>query len=986
MRKTAFALLLLFLLVTASPPTWSQTTLVPAGSTWRFLDDGSDQGTAWRSPSFNDSAWASGTAKLGYGDGDEATVLGYGPNANAKYTTYYFRRSFNVSDPAALSALTLRVRRDDGIVVYLNGTEVHRDNMPAGTIGHTTRASTAAPDDGATWQMATISAGALVAGTNVIAAEVHQVTGQSSDLGFDLELTGFGGGSAVVTRGPYLQLGTPNSMTVRWRTNIATDSRVRFGLSADNLFATADNNASTTEHAVTLNGLNADTKYFYSVGSTGATHAGGNASHFFVTAPASGSQRATRVWVLGDAGTANSDQARVRDAYINFTGATHTDLWLQLGDNAYENGTDSEYQSAVFDVYAEMLRKSVTWPTLGNHDAAGSPAPPGNLPYFQMFSFPTAGQAGGVASGSKHYYSFDFGNIHFVCLDSMASSRAAGSAMLSWLEADLAANTKDWLVAFWHHPPYSKGSHDSDIDVESVEMRQNALPILENFGVDLVLTGHSHSYERSYLIDGHYGSSGTLTNAMKKNSGSGRPSETGAYFKPQGPSSRQGAVYAVAGASGQVSGGPLNHPIMYVAVNRLGSLVLDVNGARLDATYLSDTGTVVDSFTMSKGVPPTNQAPVVSITSPPSGASFATPANIALAANASDADGSIQRVEFYQGGTLLGTDTAAPYTYSWAGVAAGNYSLTARAFDNLGAATTSAAVAVTVNAAAGAIAEVEPNGSIASAQPVALQTIVSGTMSSNTDNDYFRVTVPAGRTLIVRLAPNGQSDYDLKLLNAGGSVLASSTRGAGFVDEVHWTNTGSSATDVFVQAYFYSSSGANTYTLGVLDAGAAPPTPPGAIAEVEPNGSIASAQPVALQATVSGTMSSNTDNDYFRVAVPAGRTLIARLAPNGQSDYDLQLRNAGGSVLGSSTRGTGFVDEVHWTNTGSSTTDVFVQAYFYSSSGANTYTLEVYDSANQAPTASLTAPTGGAIYTAPANVNLAANAADADGSIQRVEF
>src|SRR5207237_5008840 len=112
------------------------------------------------------------------------------------------------------------------------------------------------------------------------------------------------------------------------------------------------------------------------------------------------------------------------------------------------------------------------------------------------------------------------------------SDRSPSGAMLTWLKADLAANTQQWLVAFWHAPPYSKGSHDSDSESELREMRQYANPILESYGVDLVLAGHSHSYERSYLLDGHYGSSSTLTSSMILDKGDGNPSGNGAYAKP----------------------------------------------------------------------------------------------------------------------------------------------------------------------------------------------------------------------------------------------------------------------------------------------------------------------------------------------------------------------------------------------------------------------------------------------------------------------
>ena len=174
--------------------------------------------------------------------------------------------------------------------------------------------------------------------------------------------------------------------------------------------------------------------------------------------------------------------------------------------------------------------------------------------------------------------------------------------MLTWLQRDLAANTRPWVIVFFHHPPYSKGSHDSDREIELIEMRQNALPILEQFGVDLVLTGHSHAYERSFLLDGHYGDSTTFSATMKKDGGSGFAGGSGAYRKPTyGMAPREGTVYAVAGVSGSISGGSLNHPAMYISQAVLGSVVLDVDGSRLDATFLDSTGVRRDAFSIVKG-------------------------------------------------------------------------------------------------------------------------------------------------------------------------------------------------------------------------------------------------------------------------------------------------------------------------------------------------------------------------------------------------
>jgi chitinase len=137
---------------------------------------------------------------------------------------------------------------------------------------------------------------------------------------------------------------------------------------------------------------------------------------------------------------------------------------------------------------------------------------------------------------------------------------------------------------------------------------------------------------------------------------------------------------------------------MYVSLNQLGSMILDVAGDRLDATFLRENGTRADSFTIQKA--PANAPPTVSLTSPANGAAFVAPASIALAATAADTDGTVARVDFYSGTTLLGSDTAAPFEFAWSGVPAGSYLLTAKAIDDDGATTTSAAIGITVTSAA----------------------------------------------------------------------------------------------------------------------------------------------------------------------------------------------------------------------------------------------------------------------------------------------
>jgi hypothetical protein len=178
----AFAMLLAFTLT-------AQTTIFPFGSTWKYLDTGTDQGTAWRATAFDDGTWKPGNGIFGYGNRNEATSISYGPDSANKYITTYFRKAITIANPLAFSSFTGSVKRDDGVVVYVNGNEIYRNNLTIGTIDYLTRASSA-PDNGNTALPFTIPASAFVSGSNVIAVEVHQTNSFSFDMAFDLELTG----------------------------------------------------------------------------------------------------------------------------------------------------------------------------------------------------------------------------------------------------------------------------------------------------------------------------------------------------------------------------------------------------------------------------------------------------------------------------------------------------------------------------------------------------------------------------------------------------------------------------------------------------------------------------------------------------------------------------------------------------------------------------------------------------------------------------
>ncbi len=174
-------------------------TLVPRGSRWKYLDTGVNQGTAWRALGFADAAWKEGPAELGYGDNDEATKVSYGPSSSSKYPTTYFRLKFDVADPAAFTSLAIRLKRDDGGVVYLNDQEAFRSNMPTGTIDYETLASGNTSSETAFFSK-DVSPSFLTAGTNVVAVEIHQDELDSSDISFDLELVAKGISGVQVER------------------------------------------------------------------------------------------------------------------------------------------------------------------------------------------------------------------------------------------------------------------------------------------------------------------------------------------------------------------------------------------------------------------------------------------------------------------------------------------------------------------------------------------------------------------------------------------------------------------------------------------------------------------------------------------------------------------------------------------------------------------------------------------------------------------
>lgn len=410
------------------------------------------------------------------------------------------------------------------------------------------------------------------------------------------------GSSTSITRGPYMTVATSSSVTIQWKTDLDCNTEVTFGTIAGNLNKQVSNSAITTNHSILVTDLLPNTKYYYSVGIIG-TSLQETAENYFYTAPSDNNLDTCRFWVTGDFGNGSSAQFAVRNSFSNYTSGKKVNGWLWLGDNAYANGTDQEYQNNVFDVYPAQFKNIPVFPAPGNHDYAQSgyqsTASLGtNFPYFNIFSIPTN-------SGTEKYYSTNYGNIHFIALDSYGSYNSSSSAMFRWLENDLSNNNQQWTVVYFHHPPYTKGSHDSDNESELIDIRNNIIPLLESNGVDLVLSGHSHSYERSKFIKGHFGTENTFNSSHIIQSGSDSYSKTSR--------TGNGTIYAVCGVSGKVSSTTSGFPhnaMQYSNANNYGSMILDFKGNSLTGQFLTSTGSILDSFTITK--PPLNIPSAVS--------------------------------------------------------------------------------------------------------------------------------------------------------------------------------------------------------------------------------------------------------------------------------------------------------------------------------------------------------------------------------------
>ncbi|NPA45779.1 MAG: metallophosphoesterase family protein [Chlorobi bacterium] len=452
-------------------------TIIPSGDVWKYNDEGNDLGTAWREPGYDDSSWPAGNAQLGFGDGDENTVLESG------HITYYFRKTVQVDDPSVQNGIHLRLVRDDGAIVYINGREVLRTNMPSDSITYDTPASgSASGADENNFISYYFPSDYLVQGDNTVAVEVHQRSASSSDVSFDLELLFENLGEHIYRKRPYLIYTASNTeMIILWQ--LLTSGSCTFEWGTDTTYASGSINVSEYgddhQHRVDLSNLTPGTKYYYHVICDGGEFQG----TFY--AGAEDTDTDVAFYAYGDTRSQPREHNRVAEAILDEISRDPLSqtFIVNSGDLVAEGDSETDWDEQFFSSdYPYINRLLASLPYLaaqGNHERGGEL-------FAKYFPYPMFEN-----NNEGYYYSFDYGNIHFTVIDQFVDYDP-GSTQYDWIENDLANTSKPWKIALYHRPGWSAGGHGNNEDV------QNYLqPLFEQYHVVMAINGHNHYYARA---------------------------------------------------------------------------------------------------------------------------------------------------------------------------------------------------------------------------------------------------------------------------------------------------------------------------------------------------------------------------------------------------------------------------------------------------------------------------------------------------------
>ena len=372
-----------------------------------------------------------------------------------------------------------------------------------------------------------------------------------------------GASALTFTRHPWLNIQTTTSILIAWQTDLVASSRVLYSpepVDWDNA-SEATQSGDVLNHAVSLTGLSPGTTYRYKVVSNADTLDAGT----FRTAP--DADGPYRFLAFGDLGRATNAQKLIA-ALVD---SLNADFAILTGDIIYESGEAQNFTPYYFDIYRETLQHIPFYPCLGNHD---NNPPSYGIPYVNTYYLPT-----NYPTAPERSYSFDYGNAHFVSIEVTIENNAPDAAMTSWLDADLAASTKQWKFVFFHVPMYSNlGAHGDDPTIAA-----GLEPILQARGVDMVFQGHNHYYTRTYPV----AAGAAVDQGQDPN-----------YLNPTGP------IYIVAGGGGRALYDltPLSSPEV-ISEKAFHVASIDVDGDLLTLRAVGMDGTVFDTMTLRKSTP-----------------------------------------------------------------------------------------------------------------------------------------------------------------------------------------------------------------------------------------------------------------------------------------------------------------------------------------------------------------------------------------------
>ena len=777
-----------------------QVNLVPAESVWKYLDNGTDQGTAWRGTNFNESAWASGPAQLGYGDGDEVTrvednpVAGYNVADTNRYITTYFRRTFLVANASLVTNLLISALHDDGIAVYLNGAEVFRRNLAAGA-AYTDVAPTAVSglDESINFYSSTTNGSLLVNGTNLLAVEIHQSGASSSDISFDLELIGDLASPnvlpsvSIVAPASGAILAAPGSNFVSVSASDPDGSIARVDMYTNGVF---HRSVSAAPYEWVYTNLVAGSQSYRAIAvdnrdgmATSAivsiTVTGNVPPTASITLPANATAFSAPADVVINASAADMDGAVAKVEFYRGGAKIGEDLSnpFSYTNSGVGNGS---YQLTVVATDNAGTR-SATSGVVNITVSANNPPivaltnPPNNA----SFSAPASIVFGANATdpeGPVSSVSF-YSNGGLVGTDTTSpfsfnwNSVGAGSYALTAVATDPGGLTTTSAVVSITvtNPPgaftnvligsnsvwrYLDDGSDQNTAWRALGFNDAAWPsgaAQLGFGDGdettlIANNGQVTTYFRQKFILGNAAAYTNLSIWLLRDDG-------GVVYLNGIEIFRSPNMVGTILFNTVATGPAAENTVDTATLASVGGLLVD--GPNIVAVEIHQQAVISSDVSFDfqlvgvAGVaPPNNAPPSVTLTNPANSATFASPANITLQATAADSDGSVVQVDFYRNGVLIGSDVSSPFGIAWNGVTAGSYSLTAVAIDNGGAATTSAPVNITVTG----VANVPPTVNITSpannTTTIAPSTVILTANAADSDGNVTRVDFYRGAVLV----------------------------------------------------------------------------------------------------------------------------------------------------------------------------------------------------------------------------------------------